>query len=125
MIAAAPGVDLALLVAEPTVSGLSDLRRALAITSWLEVRAVVCVNKADLNPELGRRIAGLCSDAGVELAGNIPFDETVEEASGRGVPVTEIDRGPVRGALERIWLRLAAQLEHAALHVSLPLFTAR
>jgi len=115
VIAAASGADLALLVAEPTVSGLADLERALELTARLEVPAAVCVNKADLNPELGARIGELCVKAGIDLVGGIPFDEIVEEASARGVPVTEIDAGLVRRALVGIWRRLSRRLDGAPL----------
>jgi MinD superfamily P-loop ATPase len=111
VIAASSGATLALLVAEPTVSGLADLERALAVTAHLEIPATVCLNKADLNPEFGRRIERLCSESGVEFLGGIPFDDVVEEAGTRGVPVTEIDTGAVRRAIEAIWLRLSARLD--------------
>jgi len=120
VIAASSGADLALLVAEPTVSGMADLERALATTAHLEIPAVVCVNKSDLNEAFRGRIEDLCAKAGIDLAAGIPFDEVVEDASARGVPVTEIDAGPVREALERIWRRLAQRLHGAALLAPAP-----
>jgi MinD superfamily P-loop ATPase len=119
VIAASSGATLALLVAEPTVSGLSDLERALGVAAHLEVPAMVCVNKADLNPDCGRQIEKLCAESGVDLLGGIPFDDVVEEAAARGLPVTEIDTGPVRRALDAIWRRISERMDGEARLVTL------
>lgn len=49
VIAACTGADLALLVVEPTVSGVHDLERILATSEHFGVPASVLINKADLN----------------------------------------------------------------------------
>ncbi len=49
VISASAGADLALLVVEPTVSGIHDLERALGTVNHFGVPAMVCINKADLN----------------------------------------------------------------------------
>ena len=47
VIAAVSGADLALMVAEPSVSGIDDLRRALATARRFRVPSLVVINKAD------------------------------------------------------------------------------
>lgn len=49
VISAVTGVDMALVVTEPTVAGRHDLERILDLLSHFKVPAVVCVNKSDLD----------------------------------------------------------------------------
>ena len=61
------GADLALLVAEPTVSGVHDLERILAHRrSFRRARAGV-LNKADLNPAHAGEIAAFCAGQRIQL----------------------------------------------------------
>jgi MinD superfamily P-loop ATPase len=110
VIATVTGADLALLVAEPTVSGVHDLQRILAMTRHFQVPAVVCVNKADINPVQTERIAAFCAQEVGSLIGTIPFDIAVTEAMVRRQPVTEYCTGPVTDALQAIWRKLREQL---------------
>lgn len=112
-IAASTGVDLALLVAEPTASGVHDLRRTLAMVEHFRVPALVLINKADINPRQAGSIADFCRERDVCLAGEIPYDTAVTEAMVHGQPVT-LDRpeAPIsvglRAAWEKVKDRLAA-----------------
>ena len=108
VIAASAGADLALLVAEPTVSGVHDLERALSTVHHFGVPALVCINKSDLNPDQSRKIAAFCAQRGIEVAGQIPFDTAVTEAMVHGLPVTDFRDGAVSQALRRMWSRLRA-----------------
>jgi MinD superfamily P-loop ATPase len=60
VIASLTGVDLALIVTEPTMSGLHDLERILDVTRHFGIGSVVCVNKYDINEENSRRITEFC-----------------------------------------------------------------
>jgi len=113
VIAASAGADLALLVVEPTVSGLHDLERILGTTNHFGVPALVCVNKADLNQARTDEIAAFCAAQGIELVGRVPFDQVVTEAMVQGQPVTAFRDGPVTEGLRRVWARLASALRLA------------
>ena len=108
VIAAATGCDLALLVAEPTVSGAEDLDRALGTLNHFGIPALAVVNKADLNPSWTERIERLCREAGIEVAPRIPFDPVVTRAMVRRDAVTEAGPGPAEGALRELWALLRA-----------------
>jgi MinD superfamily P-loop ATPase len=110
-ISAAAGADLALIVTEPTLSALHDLERVADMLIGFRIPALVCVNKVDLNPSLGERIAASCRERGLEIVGTVPYDETVARAMVEGLPVTAYpDAGPVVGALQDVWDRVQFQL---------------
>ena len=106
VISASAGADLALLVTEPTVSGVHDLERALSTVNHFGVPALVCINKYDVNPDRSREIADFCTEQGIEVVGQIPFDTVVTEAMVRGLPVTDFGDGAVSRELRRMWARI-------------------
>jgi MinD superfamily P-loop ATPase len=110
VISACSGADLALLVVEPTVSGIHDLERVLATTSHFGVPAKVIVNKADVNAARAADIARFCDESGVMLLGEIPFSLAITDAMVAGLPATECADPAVRQALSELWSRLRAQL---------------
>jgi MinD superfamily P-loop ATPase len=110
VISASSGMDLALHVVEPTVSGVHDLERILATTDHFGMQSLVAINKADLNPARSDEIAAFCAERGVELVGRIPYDTVVTEAMVQGRPVTEHTDGPVTEALRDVWEQVKKRL---------------
>jgi MinD superfamily P-loop ATPase len=110
VIAASTGVDLALHVVEPTVSGVHDLARIIATTDHFGVPSLVAINKADLNPSRAEEITAFYTERGVEVLERIPYDDVVTEAMVQGQPVTAYSDGPVTEALSEIWHRIRQRL---------------
>lgn len=104
------GVSLALIVTEPSVSGLSDLGRLVRTASSARVRTAVCVNRADVDTEMAARIEDWCREQGVPFLGRVPFDPAAQCAinSGRSLADTPC---PAREALHGIFLRAMELLE--------------
>ncbi len=111
VISSLSGAAMALLVAEPTMSGVSDLERAVGVCNHFGIPAAVCINKYDLNEEIGREIERYCSQRGIELIGKLPFDEAFVEAISKGVPVVEYSKGSIRNEIERIWETIATRVK--------------
>jgi MinD superfamily P-loop ATPase len=80
VIASVTGADEALIVTEPTLSGLRDLERVADLTLLFDVRTRVCVNKWDLNEELTRRIEEEARRRGISVAGKVRYDPAVTRA---------------------------------------------
>jgi len=107
VISSLSGASLALLVTEPTLSGMHDLERVLGVCRHFGVPAMVCINKYDLNEDNTRQIETYCSTQGVELASKIPFDNVVTEALVRGVPVVEYSDGRVSREIGALWQKVS------------------
>jgi len=103
VIASLTGVDLALVVTEPTMSGLHDLERILDVTRHFGIASVVCINKYDINEANSRRITEFCQERGVTIVRNIPYDPVVTEAMVAAMPVVEFSDGAVSDAIREIW----------------------
>jgi len=106
VIASLTGVDLALIVTEPTLSGLHDLERILDVTTHFGIASTVCINKYDINEKNSTIITEFCRQRGVEIVGIIPYDPVVTEAMVAGMPVVEFSEGVVSNAIRDIWERI-------------------
>lgn len=84
------GVDLVLLVTEPSLSGLSDLQRIMDTATKFNINQVACVNKFDTNLELTEKIIRLCEKRQVPLVGKIPFDPQAHQAVNAGLTIVDL-----------------------------------
>jgi MinD superfamily P-loop ATPase len=110
VISSLSGASLALLVTEPTLSGMHDLDRVLDVCKHFGIRAMVCINKYDLNGKNSEQIESQCLKRGVEIAGKVPFDNIVTESIVLGVPVVEHYSGKVAQEIKSIWRTLSVVL---------------
>ncbi len=74
------GVSKALIVTEPTTSGLHDLKRVLDLSDMFSVNAKIIINKYDLNPEKAKEIEEYCSLIDKEVILKIPFDKRIVDS---------------------------------------------
>lgn len=91
VIASLAGVDMVLIVTEPSLSGMSDLERIVRTSEQFGVPTAVCVNKFDINMSNTDKIMDYCMNKGIEFVGVIPYDKTVIEAVNKGLPITDYD----------------------------------
>jgi MinD superfamily P-loop ATPase len=110
VISALSGADLALMVVEPTRSGVHDLARVLDLAAHFGVIACAAINKADLSQARVREIESFCATRGVAVIGRIPYDTVVVSAMIQGVPVTAYSGGAVAQALRDIWCIIKDEL---------------
>lgn len=105
-IASLTGTDRVILVTEPSVAALHDLKRVIKLARHFGLRAEIIINKADINQTVCRKIRELANESGSTVVGEIPFDESVKEAIKAGVPITEFNDGPAAKALKEIWNKI-------------------
>lgn len=111
VISAVSGASLALVVAEPTVSGVHDMRRVLETIRHFGVPAMVCINKADIYPAGADEIEAHCRENGIETVGRIPFDLTIASAMVAGEAVTAFQpEAPAAVAIAGVWWRIVDAL---------------
>lgn len=111
VIASVAGSDLILAVAEPTLSGLWGLERIHGVAKHFGVKMAVCVNKADINPEIAERFRRYCSEAQLQVLGEVPFDEEVNQATMNGEVLVERYDGLAANAIRELWEQTRSLLE--------------
>jgi len=110
VIASLSGTDLALIVTEPTLSGVHDLERIAGLARHFKIRAVCAVNKFDINLGNTERIESWCAGQAIPVVGKVPFDPAVMKSVAGGVPLVEFSRGAAAGSVRALWETLREHL---------------
>jgi MinD superfamily P-loop ATPase len=106
VIAALSGVNLAVVVTEPTPAGIHDMERVFSLARHFKVPLKVVINKFDLNAENTKFIYSFCEAHAIEVIGKVPFSEQVSRAIVQGVPPVEFCGDGVREEIISIWKKL-------------------
>lgn len=103
VIASLSGTDMALIVSEPSLSGIHDLKRILDVTRHFGINSLVCINKFDLSPEMSREIESFCKEESIDLIGKIPFDRNIVNNARQEISVEKLLKTNAGKAIEDIW----------------------
>jgi len=107
VIASITGVDAALVVTEPTMSGIHDLERVLKLLDHFNVVAFVCINMYDVNVANTKKILSFCEENKTEVVGTIPFSPEVTQAMVIGKTIVEYSpRSGVSEEIRSMWSKL-------------------
>ena len=103
VIASISGVDMALVVAEPTISGIHDMKRIIDTARHFNVVCVVCINKYDVNLDNTQKIEEYCSELEIPVIGKVPFDTAVVKAVNSCKSIACYPESTAANALSKIW----------------------
>ena len=101
------GADKAVIVTEPTISGLHDMKRTIEVVRKFGIKAYVIINKYDINTQMSSRIDKWCKKEAITIAGHLPFDPEMVEAMVKGLSITEFNsNSPVSLKINGIWNKI-------------------
>ncbi len=104
VISACAGVDLGLIVTEPGLAGIHDLKRVLSTLQHFRIPPTICINKSDIYPEGTELIREYAKTEGITIVGEIPYDENIPRAMIKGRPITlDSPESPAALSIQRIW----------------------
>ena len=110
VIASLADADLALIVTEPSLSGMHDMKRVVDVAGHFNVKTAVVINKFDINLEVVQTIEKYCSEKGIAVMGKIPFDKKVVESVVERKPVVELEHNETIEEFVCIWEKVKASL---------------
>ena len=107
VIASITGVDAALVITEPTISGIHDLERVLTLLEHFNVVPFVCVNMYDVNVTNTNKILNFCKENRVDVVGLLPFSAEVSQAMVNGKTILEYSpKSGVSDEMKRMWNKI-------------------
>lgn len=118
VIASLSRASLALIVAEPTLAAVSDLKRVQELTAYFDIPSGIVLNKADINESLGEEIKAFANEKGLPLFGRIPYSEGITRAQIEGLSITEYDPDGLGTYMRSIWEAIREKLETEVIKTS-------
>jgi len=106
VIACVTGVDCAVIVTEPTLSGLHDAKRVIKVAEHFNVAIKLVINKYNLNEELTAKIEHYCDDNKIPVIGKIAFDEDIVYSVVNRKTLMEIDNNKLKNNVQNIWEKI-------------------
>jgi len=104
------GVDKVVIVTEPTISGLHDMKRTVEVVQKFNLPAYVIINKYDLNSSMSGQIEEWCIENEIAIIGQLPFDRRMTEAMVQLKSITEFNPDlDISNKIEIIWKKILNQ----------------
>jgi len=109
VIASLTGVDCALIVTEPTLSGLHDAKRVAEVAEHFHIPVKFVINKYDLNLDMTKKIEDFCREQDIPVIGKIGFDKAVVQALVQGKTIVEHVSCAAADEIKKIWESLKSE----------------
>ncbi len=106
VIASLSGTDCAVVVTEPTLSGIHDADRVIKVVQHFKVPVKLVVNKYDLNEEMTEKIENYCRNKSIPVIGKISFDESIVKAMVEAKTIIEYNDSKAKEDIINIWNNL-------------------
>lgn len=103
------GANFAVLVTEPSVSGLHDLKRVYELVKKFNIKAGCIINKADINLVKCAEIEQFLKEEGIVHLADLPYDENFTNAMTQGQTIVEFDNGLLKNLLTESWEKIKAE----------------
>ena len=97
------GANFVVLVTEPTVSGLHDLKRAYELVKKFKIKAGCIINKSDINPQVSGEIEEFLKKEDIIHFLNLPYDEAFTNAMTNGQTIVEYGQNNLTAILTDSW----------------------
>ncbi len=111
VIASIGGATAVLIVTEPTVSGQHDMQRVHQLALHFRVPAMICINKADLNPEKSMEIEQYAAFQNLTFLGRIPFDVNMTQSMVQGKTIFEYQTvSEATASVQHIWQQVCYKI---------------
>ncbi len=91
VIASMGGANYAILIAEPTESSFSDLKRVYYLAQHFRIKSFIVVNKYDINPGF-KKIDEFAMDENLDIIGKIPYDKNIPKSMAMRKTIVEFDK---------------------------------
>ena len=106
VIASLSDVDCAVVVCEPTVSGIHDAKRVIEVANHFKVPSKIVINKFDLNIDMTKNIEMFAKESDIEVVGRIPFDKRIVESVSQRKTVIEDGDQDLIEHFSKIWIKI-------------------
>jgi len=112
VISSLSGADFVVLVTEPTISGIHDLKRVYDLVKSFKIKAGCIINKFDINPEGSRKILDFLIEEKIEHIASIPYNVNFTKAMVNAKTIVEFDNGKLKQLITESWEKIKNIIEN-------------
>ena len=112
VIASLSGAHFVLLVTEPSVSGLHDLKRVYELVKGFHIKAGCIINKCDINPTISAELKEFLSAEDIPLISSIPYDSNFTQSMTMGRVIIEDNHHHLKKLLNQSWADIKTLTEN-------------
>jgi MinD superfamily P-loop ATPase len=103
VISSITNADLALIVTEPTLSGIHDMERVIGVSRHFGIPTKVVINKYNLNLTNTKKIVDMSNKQKLDIVGYIPYSRSIIESIVNRIPYTAQYKDRVTDEIFHIW----------------------
>ena len=100
------GAAFVVLVTEPSVSGLHDLKRVYELVKKFNLKTGCIINKSDINPKICLEIEAFLNQENIVHIANLPYDEDFTKAMTNGQTIVEYDNSKLSSIITESWEKI-------------------
>lgn len=97
------GANFVVLVTEPSVSGLHDLKRVYELVKKFNIKAGCIINKADINKKVTAEILKFLQKENIIHIASLPYNEDFTRAMTNGQTIVEYSNGLLKELISESW----------------------
>ncbi len=106
VISSITGASLVLVVTEPSVPGVHDMKRVVELAQNFKIKTALCINKYDLNDENTEEIESFCKSNNIDVVARIPYDVDFTKAQVAVKSIVEYSDGTASREIKNMWEKL-------------------
>ncbi len=110
VIASITGASRLLVITEPTVSGIHDMKRVVELAEHFKIPASICINKYDIHNENTEEILLFATEKDIDIAGKIPYDTDFVISQVEAKSIVEFSDGVASSEIRKMWELISERL---------------
>jgi len=104
------GANFVVLVTEPSVSGLHDLKRVYELVKKFKIKAGCIINKFDINKKVTEEIIEFLKEEDIVHISNLVYDESFTKAMTIGKTIVEYNNSNLTKVLIESWDKIKGEI---------------
>ena len=112
VISSLSGANFVVLVTEPSVSGIHDLKRVYELVKKFKIRAGCIINKANINEKITQEIIEFLHEENIIELESLPYDENFTKAMTVGQTIIEYDNTELSEKIKNAWKQIIQLLKN-------------
>lgn len=106
VIASLTDTDACVLVSEPTISAVHDMKRVLKLLKHFRIPGLILMNKVGINADIEAEIRTLCETENLPIIGELPYDTRFTKAQIEELTAPEYDSELFEHKFRDIWVKI-------------------